>query len=618
MELVKGANTRLHGQALQVALHASLAAGEIELCALLLGPDRRVRSDADFVFFNQPRSGCGSTRRLSPTSLRIELTDVPGDVIAVLLTANVDDAIDGSLADRGGGAITIADASTTVRHQLDGLTTERCVIAAEVYRRDGGWKVRAVSQGYDDLAQLATVHGIQVDDTAPASPASAPPPRTPLPAETHEIIDRIRAGAAARRAASVPHRRRLPATPTTRRGNMTVTQYKNARRAEAEQLTAECHQQIHRLETMLTQLPHPDLALPLLDGLLDASLPQPTGWRRVLFGRRDPNPTAPSPAQALGPALRQIHRLAGDPNHRAAVEAWLWIGVRAADLQPSFGHLERLTAQPDHRRVIIDVASPDRSLVPSSLKIRYQAVTDHFEHIPLPNREQERLRRTLISAGVLAHAHVIATGLGFAGLPPDWTIATNSWEWDRDPATGRQRQVCRATLVTSPRELSDLNLPEVEPSACVRALGGSASVVDPVTPRVTATRSSGRGRRIDLRTIDPYEFERLIAELAEAMGYTAYLTPRSRDHGVDVFVESTDTLANGKIVISAKRFNHTVGPDHVRALESVVRDQGAIKGILITTSQFGPESFRIARDKPLELVDGEQLQAWLSEYLDLD
>ena len=102
------------------------------------------------------------------------------------------------------------------------------------------------------------------------------------------------------------------------------------------------------------------------------------------------------------------------------------------------------------------------------------------------------------------------------------------------------------------------------------------------------------------------------------MGYTAYQTPRSHDHGVDVFVESRDTLAGGRIVISAKRYSHTVGPDHVRALNTVVSDQGAIKGILVTTSSFGPESYRIARDKPLDLIDGEQLREWLREYLGID
>lgn len=66
-----------------------------------------------------------------------------------------------------------------------------------------------------------------------------------------------------------------------------------------------------------------------------------------------------------------------------------------------------------------------------------------------------------------------------------------------------------------------------------------------------------------------------------------------------MFVESTDTLANGQ------------------ALDAVVREQGAIKGILITTSRFGPESVRFAQGKPLEPVDGEWLQRCLATYLDV-
>ena len=46
-------------------------------------------------------------------------------------------------------------------------------------------------------------------------------------------------------------------------------------------------------------------------------------------------------------------------------------------------------------------------------------------------------------------------------------------------------------------------------------------------------------------------------------------------------------------------------------------EQGAIKGILITTSRFGPESVRFAQGKPLEFVDGERLQQWLATYLDV-
>ena len=172
-------------------------------------------------------------------------------------------------------------------------------------------------------------------------------------------------------------------------------------------------------------------------------------------------------------------------------------------------------------------------------------------------------------------------------------------------------------MLTTPSELGRVHLPDVDPLACVRRFGGSVAADDQVTPLTSGHQPEHRGRRVDLRTIDPHAFEQLIRDLAEAMGYSAYLTPRSGDHGVDVFVESTDTLANGRIVISAKRYSSTVGPDHVRALDAVVREQGAIKGILITRSRFGPESVRFAQGKPLELIDGERLQQWLPRRHDL-
>jgi restriction endonuclease Mrr len=180
---------------------------------------------------------------------------------------------------------------------------------------------------------------------------------------------------------------------------------------------------------------------------------------------------------------------------------------------------------------------------------------------------------------------------------------------------GPHDQGCRDLLVTSSQDLATIDLRRVDPPACLRSCAGSVDEARRVTPIATRTGSTPAGRLLDLTTIDPFEFERLITELAQAMGYIAYQTPRSGDHGVDVFVESRDTLASGRIVISAKRYNNTVGPDHVRALDSVVGDQGAIKGILVTTSSFGPESYRVAQDKPLELVDGHKLRQWLHEYL---
>ena len=194
----------------------------------------------------------------------------------------------------------------------------------------------------------------------------------------------------------------------------------------------------------------------------------------------------------------------------------------------------------------------------------------------------------------------------------------NGWEAAINPATGRPERTCRATMITDTRSLAHTDLSAVDPPTCLRSCAGAIDESGHVTPIATRSGTTPAERTLDLAIIDPYEFERLITELAQAMGYTAYQTPRSHDHGVDVYVESRDTLAGGRIVISVKRFSHTVGPDHVRALNTVVSDQGAIKGILVTTSSFGPESYRIARDKPLDLIDGEQLREWLREYLGIN
>ncbi|OHV65779.1 restriction endonuclease [Pseudofrankia sp. BMG5.36] len=129
---------------------------------------------------------------------------------------------------------------------------------------------------------------------------------------------------------------------------------------------------------------------------------------------------------------------------------------------------------------------------------------------------------------------------------------------------------------------------------------------------------AARRAPLDLLAMDPYDFEQLVANLFTAMGYTTQRTGRSGDGGVDVEVRSDDPLASGLIVISVKRLKRTVAAHYVRELAGTVHDRDAIKGILVTTSGFGPSSWEFAAKNRLELVDGERLRTWLAEYLDLD
>ncbi len=102
-------------------------------------------------------------------------------------------------------------------------------------------------------------------------------------------------------------------------------------------------------------------------------------------------------------------------------------------------------------------------------------------------------------------------------------------------------------------------------------------------------------------------FENLVADLFRAMGMQAVTTQRSNDGGVDVDALDPTPIRGGTIVVQVKRYRNTVPPTAVRDLYGTVQDAGANKGVLVTTSGFGPGSHTFANGKPLELISGPEL-----------
>ncbi|SUA78790.1 General stress protein 16U [Nocardia otitidiscaviarum] len=164
--LTKGQNAALPVAELAVAVRTDTA---VDIAALLLTGDRRVRSDDDFVFFNQPH---GPGVRLSEAGgeLSFALGAVPADVDAVRVVLTLGDA-DDTFGRHGAPVASIRDTTGNPLYEyaIEGLTTESVVIAVELYRRGPAWKVRAVGQGYaGGFAALVTDHGVTVDDAPPA------------------------------------------------------------------------------------------------------------------------------------------------------------------------------------------------------------------------------------------------------------------------------------------------------------------------------------------------------------------------------------------------------------------------------------------------------------------
>jgi restriction system protein len=169
-----------------------------------------------------------------------------------------------------------------------------------------------------------------------------------------------------------------------------------------------------------------------------------------------------------------------------------------------------------------------------------------------------------------------------------------------------------------------LDLSQVDPVSCLEGLRGQLSPrpedLKPVYPVHLAAASAsepsddiGAGQS-DLLTLDPIDFEDLVAALFKAMGMEVMTTERSGDGGVDVRAMDPDPIRGGKLVIQVKRYRSTIPPAPVRDLYGTMLHEGATKGILVTTAEFGPSAQEFAAGKPLTLIGGTQLVDLLARY----
>ncbi|SEG26649.1 Stress response protein SCP2 [Actinacidiphila yanglinensis] len=183
LSLSKGGNAALESQS--VALQVATRGTPADVSALLLGANGKVRSDDDLVFYNHPEQSGVS---LSGGTVTADLPRIPADVGTVVVVASVDPS-------RPGTVFTTAPVLTATQADGTGLAFtppdfaagETVVVLVEIYRRSGGWKVRAVGQGYaSGLAGLATDYGVHVD---PEPSTSLPRPRGPGTSTTVSDVD---------------------------------------------------------------------------------------------------------------------------------------------------------------------------------------------------------------------------------------------------------------------------------------------------------------------------------------------------------------------------------------------------------------------------------------------
>ncbi|MFF3603520.1 TerD family protein [Streptomyces sp. NPDC002463] len=158
----------------------------LDVSGLLLGANGKVRSDDDFIFYNQP-AGPGVTYRsgggAAPDAILVDTGALPAGIERIVVTASPDAA---------GQTFQGIEPTATIRNADDGsviatftppqLATETALVVVEIYLRNGAWKARAVGQGYaNGLAGIATDFGVSVDDEPAAAPAPVAPPVAAAP-----------------------------------------------------------------------------------------------------------------------------------------------------------------------------------------------------------------------------------------------------------------------------------------------------------------------------------------------------------------------------------------------------------------------------------------------------
>lgn len=213
------------------------------------------------------------------------------------------------------------------------------------------------------------------------------------------------------------------------------------------------------------------------------------------------------------------------------------------------------------------------------------------------------------------------------------TIIFNGFIESIDAATGHLSRKCILSIMVNRNSFMKLDFTRIEPKQCFKRLKGiAAHDLSSLTPIPPITHLNKQDTRFvtpnsildnietdnNLAVMDWKDFENLIRELFEkefsSNGSEVKITRASKDGGVDAVVFDPDPIRGGKIIIQAKRYTNVVGVSAVRDLYGTVHNEGAIKGILVTTSDYGSDSYNFAKDKPITLLNGANLLHLMSKH----
>lgn len=286
--------------------------------------------------------------------------------------------------------------------------------------------------------------------------------------------------------------------------------------------------------------------------------------------------------------------------------------------------------QPKTKIIIVDYSLPDIDSIPTLKSVKYIAAREEFSETHISAAALNKLYDDLLYQIALRTIHELYEADVANALE---SIVFNGWVESVDKATGKNVNSCIMSLQAAKDEFLAINLEKVDPKACFKQLKGVGSSklhgLSPVAPIININKDDRRfvtayavvdevGGADNLAAMDWQDFENLIREIFEkefvSSGGEVKITQASRDGGVDAIAFDPDPIRGGKIVIQAKRYTNVVGVSAVRDLYGTTVNEGATKGILVTTADYGPDAYEFAKGKPLTLLNGSNLLHLLDKH----
>jgi restriction system protein len=284
----------------------------------------------------------------------------------------------------------------------------------------------------------------------------------------------------------------------------------------------------------------------------------------------------------------------------------------------------------ESKMLIVEYVLPTLESMPSLTEVKYVATKKELKESYLSEVQLAKNYDETVYKIVLRTLHELFEADQAKAID---IIVFNGWVNAIDKSTGKRTNNCIVSIQVKKEEFLEIELEHVEPKTCFKKLKGIGSSklsgITAIQPILQINRNDKRfiasyevasklNEGENLAAMDWSDFEHLLREIFakefSANGGEVKVTQASRDGGVDAIAFDPDPIRGGKIVIQAKRYTNTVGVSAVRDLYGTVMNEGASKGILVTTSDYGPDAYEFVKNKPITLMNGANLLYLLEKH----